>query len=973
MLNRISGGTGGIKEYLENGKKEGRAFGRDELDERVILDGDLDTTNEIVLAMEGNGEKYLHVTLALKEDEIDRLTLEKIVGDFKEFAFSAYESEEYSFYAEAHMPKIKSYINSKTGEFVERKPHIHIVIPKTNLLSGQHLNPFGMAEKNERFLEAFQEHVNNKYGFASPQDNRRLEFTGASEMISRHKGDIFDGQSKALKADLLESMLSKKIERYDDFKTMLAQHGETKVRNAGKDTEYQNVKAPGGKGVNLKEYVFTREFVELPTDQKRQRLETELQRKYEIAGAARRNPENITLLLDEWHQTRAREIKYINTGNRKAYQAYLAATPEDRQQYLTDQANRFYAKHRKDTTHEQHPPGTQRTTGANRLGHVYGFKQSPGLDTGSDRTPGSNRAPAYGKSYSQPFGQGTAPQSLNSLRNLSSVGMVSNSGRSEMLLPTNERHQLEHGRSEPVDRLRRPADLTAGAALNPATGRAADSAVSQRSRDLRESKHTQSAGRQAELQEVKQKIDAGRLLAELSRSHGVLLEKYEVTKAKDGSDRIKCGTRNLNVSDFLTKELNLPWKDAEKVLRDSYTKQAGRELGPAPRQEPRRQLWAEFQAERKANAQMQKERRATAVVAQRSSEGERLAAIKRDFYAKRSKAQGDRTMKPAERKAAVSLARMERLMKEMALKEQGKTERQQFKVRQPATEQYRDFLTEKAQGGDERALNELRRMKVEPTERAKDTDAHITAGTPQAPQEREPIHRAEAITYQVARNGDVTYQRAGRDMLRDQGRAVHMLQNDTQTIETGLRLAQQKFGSKLALSGPQDFQEKAARIAADAGLKVEFTDQRLNQIMRERTAQLQAELQAAKAKIAADIEAGKRGKAFGKEREAVQGGPTPAEAAKVPQKAQEPASPTINSKAPLTEGNQYTGPVKAVDDGFVYQTHGRDTIRHERKHFSEAPKPGDQVRVTYKQGVATVKNVAQEQAKRQDLDKGNGL
>lgn len=35
-------------------------------------------------------------------------------------------------------------------------------------------------------------------------------------------------------------------------------------------------------------------------------------------------------------------------------------------------------------------------------------------------------------------------------------------------------------------------------------------------------------------------VDAGRLLGELSRSHGVIPEKYEVTKAKDGSDRIKC-------------------------------------------------------------------------------------------------------------------------------------------------------------------------------------------------------------------------------------------------------------------------------------------------------------------------------------------------------------------------------------------------------------------------------------------------
>jgi len=955
MLTRISGGTAGIKEYLENGRKEGRELSRDELDERLILDGDLDLSNQVILSMDGEGEKYLHITIALKEDEISRDVLDGIVTDFKQFAFSAYEQDEYSFYAEAHMPRVKSYTHAQTGEFVERKPHIHIVIPKTNLLSGQHLNPFGVVEQNERFIDAFQEHINNKYGLASPKENRRIEFTGASEMISRHKGDIFGEQSKTIKADILDAMLSQKIERYDDFKKMLAQYGETKARNAGKESEYQNVKVPGAKkGVNLTEFVFGREFVELPTEQKRERLAAELQRKYEIAGAVRRDPGHITQQLDEWHQSRAKEIKYVNSGNRKAYQAYRAATPEERQQLLNERANKFYAKHRKDNNHEHKSPGSKRGTGADRYAREYGFKQSP------DRARGADRGANSGKSYTQPFVQGKAPQSLNSVRNLSSLGMDGNTSGNKVLLPNHERHQLEHGRSEPADRLRWSANRPG--ALNP-TGRESDSALCHRSRDLRESQQGRNADHQSELQEIKQKLDAGRLLAELSRSHGVIPEKYEVTKGKDGSDRIKCGTRNLNVSDFLTKELNLPWKDAEIALRDSYTRQTGRELAQAPRQEPRRQLWAEFQAERKGKAQQQ---RTMQWDAQRGTERERREAIKKEFYAKRSKAQGDRAKTPAERKAAVSVARMERLMKEAALREQIKTERDQLKVRPDVTEQYRDFLNEKAQGGEERALAELRRMKKEPAERAKEGQAEIAAGEPQPVHERDPIHRAESITYQVHRNGDVTYQRAGQDMLRDQGRAVHMLQTDKQTIETGLRLAQQKFGSKLALSGPQDFQEKAARIAADAGLKVEFTDQRLNQIMRERT----AELQAAKA---ADIEARKRGQEFSKQREAGQGKPTPAAPATGPQKAQEQATPTIDSKAPYTENGRYTGPVKAVDDGYVYQTHGRGTIRHERTHFSEVPKPGDQVRVTYNQGQAVVKNQAQEQAKRQDLDKGHGL
>lgn len=307
---------------------------------------------------------------------------------------------------------------------------------------------------------------------------------------------------------------------------------------------------------------------------------------------------------------------------------------------------------------------------------------------------------------------------------------------------------------------------------------------------------------------------------------------------------------------------------------------------------------------------------------------------------------------------------MERLAKEAALRERVKIEREQLKTeqRKPAREQYRDFLTEKAQAGDEQALAELRRMRPEPTDKDKATDAQVRPAERQADQDRAPLHRAPAITYQVARNGDVTYQRDGRDMLRDAGRSVYMLQQDAQTIETGLRLAQQKFGSKLALSGPQDFQEKAARIAAEAGLKVEFSDQRLNKIMQERRAQLDAEK-------ASEAEARKLAQDFAKQREQEKAKAKEPAAPAGPQKAQEQPAPAIESKAPNTVQGRYTGEVEAVDAQHVYQRRGQDVIRHDRKHFNEAPQPGDQVQVTYRQGKATVKN----QGREIDNDHSHGL
>jgi hypothetical protein len=209
MLIRVRGGTAGIKQYLESGQKSGRDFSRDELDERVILSGDLELTDTVINNMDKTGERYLHITLAFKEDDLSRDHLQNITDEFTQFAMTAYDSDEYNFYAEAHLPKLKSYHDQKTGELIERKPHIHIVIPQYNLLSDRNLNPLGKVDQQTKFLEAFQEHINTKYGLASPKDNRRLEFTDESAIISRHKGDYFKGANHELKERILSDVLDK--------------------------------------------------------------------------------------------------------------------------------------------------------------------------------------------------------------------------------------------------------------------------------------------------------------------------------------------------------------------------------------------------------------------------------------------------------------------------------------------------------------------------------------------------------------------------------------------------------------------------------------------------------------------------------------------------------------------------------------------------------------------------------------------
>lgn len=281
MLIRIRGGNDGIKTYLENGQMDGRQFTRDELDERVVLAGDLALCDAVIQSIASKGNRYDHITLAFKEDLIETSALRLITNEFRQFAFAAHGDDEYSFYAEAHNPKIKSYADLATGKLVERKPHIHIVIPSRNLLTGQSLRYFGQVKTIEAFIDAFQEHVNRKYGFASPKDHRRLKITDASEMISRYKGDDFKGANRQLKEQLLNAMVDHDIVTFTGFHELLNRHGAVVVRK-GRDGDYLNVTPPTAKkGINLKESVFSREFIELPTPEKLQRLNETSPLRYE--------------------------------------------------------------------------------------------------------------------------------------------------------------------------------------------------------------------------------------------------------------------------------------------------------------------------------------------------------------------------------------------------------------------------------------------------------------------------------------------------------------------------------------------------------------------------------------------------------------------------------------------------------------------------------------------------------------------
>lgn len=799
MLIRPGGGNSGIKEYLETGQKAGRELSRDELDQRITLDGNLALTDSIIQSIESDGERYLHFTLSFKEDHISTEVMREIVQEFKRFAGSAFRSDEWNMYAEAHIPKVASYTNTRTGELIERYPHIHVVIPEKNLLTGKKANPFGMTENQTKFIDAFQEHINNRFGLASPKDSRRLKFTNESEMITRYKGDLFDGQNQHFREMVLGQVLDRKIDSWPEFKKMLSEFGATHEAK-GKGGNYISVK-PGadfpmeiaGKSgsVRLKDYVFSPEFIALPDAEKRARLSAEIKREYQEASAARRDPESIAATLKEWHDIRAKEVKYINSGNRNFYAEYKAASHDEQRAILADREERFY----------------------NRFGGENHGQQRP-----DQQQP--NRTAEHGLANTQTVGSTPPPAARNRMRNLSECDVVRIASGNEVLLSSDVSSELEHKGAQPDNALRR-AFHESGASVK-------DSVTGHLQRDNAEAKAVAASASSNEWTTIRLNLSAERLLGHLSKTHGVILEKYEVTKGKDGGDRIKCGSRQLTPADFLTKQMGLPWNEAAPILREVYAAQLGQEPVQTS-QRPEKGLWQSFQGWKADTFKAEKD---GAFAQQRESETTRKNAI-RDTFAKdkaRIEAEAAKTRNFTERRAALSVCRMTKALADKSLSDTIKGERADLKARYQLKhgDLYREFLRREAGRGNEKALTELRRQQAKAPLVAPLQKGEGAASGQQ--QNRDPIsHDRLRLTYTVNRQGDVSYLQAGREIIRDQVKRVTMLNHDGDTIETGLRLAMQKFGSRLELTGTDEFKRQAVEISIERGLRIDFSNPGLNE------------------------------------------------------------------------------------------------------------------------------------------------
>ncbi|HGJ5879111.1 MAG TPA: LPD7 domain-containing protein [Arsenophonus nasoniae] len=519
MLIRISGGNSGISEYLENGKKQGREFSRNEIDKRLILDGDLLLTRKIIDSIENKGqERYIHITLSFHENDISHKDLQNITREYKELLLNAYHEDEYNFYAEAHLPKVKYITDNNTGEKIERKPHIHIIIPEINLITNKVLNPRGRGELYIKEFDAIQEYINNKYHLVSPKDGLRVSDQNHANVLSRHKGDLFREAESKVKTEIFSKIQSENINNEEQFTELLKQYGKVKVYNKGKENKYYGVKLEGNnKFTRLKSPLFSQQYI--------------INRRIPLIKLTQKQIES---RIADWKERISHEIKHINPSGEKNRKHYASLNDEHKRNYLNKVIKNYGEKNniqRQERWTNSYQSSVKRDTRRNVPSKSIGLSCLPerilvyGLNGRSERLRSS---------------QFKLLLQANEYNNLSTIGRKK--------LDSNQHLRWLQNRAE--------------------HGRPARSIIENGINDVLKSDDDLPLMRKVRLE-----LEPTRFLSYLHTHFNIDPVQHTVTFAKDGSPRFNVEKRNYNVGDFLTKYLNLEWNEAKKILLDVWEQQ----------------------------------------------------------------------------------------------------------------------------------------------------------------------------------------------------------------------------------------------------------------------------------------------------------------------------------------------------------------------------------------------------------------
>lgn len=792
MIVRFRGGRSGFSEYLRTGIKAGRPYTRDQLDKRIPLEGDLDTFDKILSTMDGDGESYIHITLGMAEQDLPESVLLEIQAEFKSLLMAAFDPDEFYWFSEAHRARIKNCTDLTTGQDYERHDHIHIGLLKTNLLTGGRLDPVGEVLASTHWIDAIQEHINNKFGLVSPKDRPREKITEA-DIFWRDGLDDFKPETvRDAKEAALKMVQAFQIRDLESLQKTLQRWGDVKVVNQGKaGREYLAWRPEGHKRyINLREKSFTSDFGR-PLEKK--------------VGVGKRSPAEIQRYVNDWVTKRSREIKYLNSGARKKYKAYRNATPDEQLRMLDTMEQAFYAKHAKTQKGDHHEHRAARKTNHRVL-----------------------------RQRDVEIARGEPPSAtVHSVRSMHERHVDRHPRNAKVLLQGPVHAQLDGRRASAGNALRRDGNTGRGSGVTDTNQVSesyqlarADTVLAHLAREFADMRAQSVDELKEDLARAKREIDPDRLLAHLNRTHALRPDDYIISAGSDGSPRIRhknSGT-NYNAIDFLQKHIALAFPDARDYLLRAYRVQLQGDpapLVPAPVQQA---LWERFIQESPVAAHRRQKREQTDIVRALRSQIRQLRAD----YARDRRALRGRAMSRADYTLELSILRTTKadLEAEVAATLRAEVEKLErirtISSKKDQRDLYRMWLVERAQAGDELAIMELRRQRIKPERKQRGA---MFIGLVAQPQPA----RAKSLRHRVTKSGDIVYfDDQGRQLFIDTARTVYVVDRADATVEKAMRLAVAKFGSKgFAVQGPDEFIEQVIRIAAENDdMRIEFADVR---------------------------------------------------------------------------------------------------------------------------------------------------
>ncbi|MBE5254656.1 LPD7 domain-containing protein [Mixta mediterraneensis] len=847
MLIRVSGYNAGVKEYLEEGVKNGRDYSRDELDERVILDGDLNLTDRIYKSIPDRGQnRYTTFTLSFREDEIPNHVLQSITKEFRDFMMYAYEEDEYNFYAEAHIPKIKEVFDKRTGEKIERKPHIHIVVPKVNLLSGRVNDVIGDPNSTEKYLEAFQEYINQKYDLASPREHVRVNPYNSADVLSRYKGDDFRGKNREFKQNLVKEVIDSDIRTRHDFYSAVARYGETKIRNHGKDNEYIAVKLEGDeKFTNLKEIIFNDNFI--------------AERKLSKPPLAK------NIIADRLHEwpMRSKEIKYVAKASKSFRDNYYSlSSVSEKVNKLAEEQFTFYEKF--GGQHELHPSeragSHQRSsaeTGRGRhAGVTHSMQSVSSSDVAADRqtrvTTGAVFLPGNARVYVEQSATGGDSGLRSDL-------YVRRTGRTEANRERDQtgregRERAAEGAGEARERTEsyRERETQAGTGAEGSseqTGPGGERAISQGGTSSGGSRQSRASADQGREETAEDHSSAGVYpndngSREAYRYTGVpeLGRSDSTFTVRGGSGP---GNRQLGIPVYARNTRRVA--DIKAIERNS-----DRVFGGTASERPRGQN--QVRLIRRLMPKAPKDASYVAACLQRRQEQNTLSSPQRralyqadqKYFQARRTIISDTRLSSKDKTQFLAVLMFERLKAHQLIKEPYPHNQQEdyamssenIRSKMKPEPKYRNTVSgaEEPEQGPQDAKERFRKLNQQ---------IENDLGERSLREKVRIITAADLYTRKAKLSDNVHYldNSSHKTLFIDTGKTIAVSKHglSDSAVAVALELAKEKFGSTLTVKGTESFKNTAIEVVAQKGLDIHFTDKEMNRRLAERKQELALE------------------------------------------------------------------------------------------------------------------------------------